>query len=412
MNSPIRRPAPDGIWQRRGFKTERELQDECRIGEIEGLRPHFGQGLHAVPSLVAGCWERPDWPLAVGSATGVILLAVDGIGWPHVEGIFQPSLLVPLTSTFPSTSVAAWLTSVTGRTVAEHGVPGVVYRQGNDLLFNCLSDRAVGRSSDWTADDGAAEVTVGGGPTLFETLAVTGRSSVALPGDLANSPGRWADSVLRGARLHPSAANWTALRHRPAEAVAAVVAEIDGLIGAGIAGREAQLLWAFVHIDPYIHQHGYDASVLAALRSVQAAATRWAGRGFTVIVHGDHGLTRNRPAPASPAWREVNGPRWCRLPPGGAGRVLWWYPRPGCDDELLAHVRAAIDGSGFAGPATALEDFGLLTGGSTRHTGIGEVVAFALDESFPAFDTTSRYEHGSVTAEEMLTPIAVWGPAW
>lgn len=391
----------------RRFMSDRELRNACRIGEIPGLRPHSGQGLHAVPALVTDCWEGPDWPLAVGSAEKVILLAVDGIGWPLAGEIWQPSLLVPLTSTFPSTSVAAWLTSVTGRTVAEHGVPGVVHRWGADLLFNCLSDRAAGRGRDWAADDAASEVTVRSGPTLFDTLSATGRTSVALPGDLVNFPGRWADSVLRGARLRPSAADWTALRDRPAAAAATVVAEVDE----AMADPGTHLLWAFVHIDPHIHRHGYDASVVAALRALQAAAARWADMGCTVIAHGDHGLTRSRPGPESPAWREVNGPRWCRLPPGGAGRVRWWYPRPGREQEVLARVRAAVGDSGFAGPATALEEFGLLARGGARYAGIGEVVAFALDESFPAFDPTCPYEHGSVTAEEMLTPLAVWGPA-
>lgn len=387
--------------------SDRELRDACRIGGISGLRPHSGQGLQAVPALVTDCWEEPDWPLAVGSAAKVILLAVDGIGWPHVEGIWHPSLLVPLTSTFPSTSVAAWLTSVTGRTVAEHRVPGVVYRQGADLLFNCLSDRAAGRGSDWAAEDAADEATVGGGTTLFETLSATGRTSVALPGDLVNTPGRWADSILRGAVLRPSTADWTVLRHRPAAAAATVVAEVDE----AIADPATHLVWAFVHIDPHIHLHGYDAAVAAALGELEAAAARWADTGCTVVAHGDHGLTRSRPGPESPAWRELNGRRWCRLPPGGAGRVRWWYPRPEHGGELLARVRAAVGGSGFAGPATALEEFGLLARGGARQAGIGEVVAFALDESFPAFDPTCPYEHGSVTAEEMLTPLAVWGPA-
>jgi hypothetical protein len=85
------------------------------------------RGLAAVPGLVLAELGR--------SPRGVVVLGVDGLGfWPAVSA-FRDASLLRLTGTVPTTSATGWLTALTGASVAEHGVPGMVYRVGDALVY-------------------------------------------------------------------------------------------------------------------------------------------------------------------------------------------------------------------------------------------------------------------------------------
>jgi hypothetical protein len=392
-----------------GWRSREELEKESAISGLDGLRPHRDQGLHVVPAVLIDCWIRPCWPFAVGSADAVVVLALDGIGLEPALTAWAPATVIALTSTFPSTSPTAWLTAVTGRQVAEHGVPGVVYRFGPGLLFNCLADRSAGRSGDWSANDRATEVMIDGGATVFQVLSGRGIDSVVVQGDLGSIPGRWADAVTRGARRVVPDRPWATLRYRPVAAARTVVHDIDQVLGSRRAGGPL-LVWAYAHLDPYVHRHGYDKAVLAALAILGQAARRWSEAGYAVVSHADHGLVRTRPLPMGSGWAEAGDARLSRLPPGGAGRVRWWYPRPGREDEVLDRLTAALSDHALVMPAEGLIELGLVERGGQLLDRIGEIVALALDEWFPLVDPEDAYEHGSVTPEEMLAPLVVWGP--
>jgi hypothetical protein len=393
-----------------GWRNRAALEKESATPALDGLRPHHEQSLQVVPALLVDCWSRPCWPVAAGAADAVVVLALDGIGLEPALVAWRPDLAVVVTSTFPSTSPTAWLTATTGRRVAEHGVPGAVYRFGRELLFNCLADRSAGRITDWSARDRAPEVVVDGGTTVFEALSRRGVDTVVVPGDLASFPGRWADAVTRGARRVASDGPWATLRYRPAAAALTVVQDVDRMLGWRRPDTPL-LVWAFTHLDPYVHRHGYDQTVLEALGILGDAAARWSEAGHTVVSHADHGLVRTRPPRTPPsAWEEAGDPRLSRLPPGGAGRVRWWYPHAGREDEVLDRLTAALGDGALVVPAERLVELGLVEREGRLLDRVGEIVALALGESFPLVDPRDAFEHGSVTPAEMLVPLAVWGP--
>jgi hypothetical protein len=375
-----------------------ELAAACRIGTV-GLRPHERQSLRAVPSLLTTSWHGDT----------LIVLAVDGIAWHAAAAHWTPDRLTPLTSTFPSTSTTAWLTSTTGLTPDRHGVPGVRYRGGAGLLFDCLTDTAAGRVGDWAADDPAGEVAIGPLPTIFDEAAARGAAATALPGDLATMPGRWTEALLRGARRTAPTGDWSTLRHAPVQAVRSVAGDVGRVLSAG----GPRLVWAFLHLDPYVHRHGYDAVIGAALAEIQAVAARWAAAGHTVVGYADHGATGTA-APATgtweTAWAAAGSPRLCRLPVGGAGRVRWWYPRPGRAGEVRERLAAALGPHALVLASDELADLGLAAAGGLVARRVGEVVALATGDRFPLLDPADRYEHGSITETEMLIPFAVWAP--
>jgi hypothetical protein len=410
-------PGPDG-WVGRD-----ELIDRCRLDGLPGMRPDHDQALTSVHPLLLRMLGEEGWTPRVGDTVRVppgralVVLAMDGVGFDLAARVWTPDLSWPLTSTFPSTSATAWLTSTTGLGVDRHLVPGPYYAVAaggrEEVLFDCFSDRPLA-SSNGHGPPGEApggEPVVGPGPTVFEAATGAGAAAVAVLGDLASVPGRWSAAVLRGAAPLPPQEPVAGLRLRPSDMVAAAVGDVERALGELPADRPT-LLWAFVHVDPYAHAFGYDEAFAGAVASAQEAARRWSGRGHVVVAHADHGLTPSRLDPGLHAlWEDVNDPSRCRLPSGGAGRVRWSYPRAGAEDEVAGRLAEGLGGEAAVLRREDLERLGLLRLSDGLRGRIGEVVALATGDRFPIPDREGRAEHGSVSPEEMLVPFAVWAPA-
>lgn len=366
-------------------------------------------GLDSIPDLLASCWTTRSWPLQLGSAATLIVIPADGVSMAAAQQAWAPDELRELRSTFPSTSVAAWLTATTGLSPSLHGVPGPMFRLGENLLFSCLADAAAAHSTSWGPTDCAPELSPSPRLTIFERLVLQDAEPTVLLGDLVNFGGRWADALLSGARRVVPVDDWAVLRQQPEAAVQSVVRDVDRALAVA-RPNASRLIWAFAHLDPYVHRHGYDQQMLAALASLERACRRWAETGYLVVCHADHGLVRTvAREQLPPEWDSAAGPNLCRLPPGGAGRVRWWYPHPGREAEVGALARAALGTDAAVLAATDLVDLGLIDPDSVLLQRVGEVVAIAVGERFPLVDPTDRYEHGSLTAEEMRTPLAIWG---
>jgi hypothetical protein len=168
------------------------------------------------------------------------------------------------------------------------------------------------------------------------------------------------------------------------------------------------LLWVYVNLDDYVHANGYDERVLAALRRLDGVARGWAGAGWTVVAHSDHGQVPVRPDPAlAQAWARVDDPHECELPGGGAGRVRWLYPRAGREEAVRARLADAL---GDAAVVLAACELALPPGLGLPLDRVGAVLAIAASESFPVPDLGMRYEHGGLDVDEMVIPFAVWRP--
>jgi hypothetical protein len=393
------------------FLDEDELLAGCRIAGTTGIRPHPGQSLRGLRAAFGSWWRQPQGPCRFGRAESLIVLAVDGLSHEAARAAWSsPDLLVPLTSTFPSVSGTAWITAATGLAVEEHLVPGVVYRlPESGALYHSYADRELAVEDPPAPQRPAAGRPPGPWPTVFTDLAALGMDAVALPGDMGPWPAPLRRAVLAGARVAGDGVSWESLRLAPPTMVAAVVSEVDAALAARRPGAPL-FLWAYVNVDDAIHRTGYDEAVAAALGLLEEAAQKWRRRGHAVAAHGDHGLVPYDPAPgAAAAFAAANAPDLCRLPPGGAGRVLWSYPRPGRDGELLARLADALGDCALVVPAEELAAWGLFGWNAGLAARLGAVCAVATTAGFPAPPAEGkRFEHGSFTAPEMLTALAVW----
>ncbi len=251
-------------------------------------------------------------------------------------------------------------------------------------------------------------------PTVFERARERGVRPVAIGRELDELPGPWTGALLRGAG-QPLARPGAGERFRaeaadPAALVRAVAADIDQVL-AGCPPGEPVLLWCYLNIDDYLHQRGPDAATEDALGWLDGVAAGWASRGWTVLAHSDHG---QRPCVRDPdlarAWAELDTPRLCELPAGGAGRVRWLHPLPGRADELAGRLAAALGDAALVLRRDDLDRLGLLRLSPPLRARLGEVVAVAATDRFPVPDPSLRWEHGSTHPDEMLVPLAAWRP--
>lgn len=350
--------------------------------------------LHAVAPFVTRSLRDAD--------RGVVVLAIDGLPFAPAAAAFTSAAVGAARSTFPSTSVTAWLTSVTGVDVAEHHAAGMAMRvPGSDRVAMMTSSEAGG----W---DDTAEVPadfVGAPPTIFDTARADGADALVWAPELEALPGPWIRALTHGA-------DWIPARHEPSadprSVVRHVIAVVDGVLGT--RGRPA-LLWAYTNLDDHLHVHGPDAAVGQALRDLNDAAERWAERGWQVIAHADHGQARvlHRPD-LHEAWDRLATAKYCRAPAGGAGRVRWLYPYPDQAEAVYADIRDALGDQAEVLTFDALAERGLLPDTEPLRERIGEIVALAAGPGFPVYRASDNYDHGSTTDDETAVAFAVWPP--
>jgi hypothetical protein len=380
-----------------------DLLAECATA-VPGLyRTHPSRNLAAVAAHVIDAYRgsrRGHGRLRLDQRRRLVVLAVDGFGYATARQLLAPTVLEPLTSGFPTATAPCLLTSITGRAADAHGVIGVQYLHPDGRrTVDCHTGRLTPPRSAAPARPTRAPAL----PTVFQRLAALGIASVAVPGALAGLSPALRRRLLRGCHVDaPSTDQPTDL----SATVAAVLARVGDLARTD----EAALTWAYLDLDSHIHRHGTDAAVHAAVRAIDAFARRLRREGVAVLLYSDHGLAPSAPDPRTLAvWAEADSPRWCRLPAGGAGRARWLYPHAGQRDRLVGWLTKWLPGVVVTTPAR-LAQLGLVRAGSVGARRLGEVVLLAQGPDFPAADPTAAFEHGSMTADELLVPLAIWQP--
>lgn len=292
-------------------------------------------------------------------------------------------------SVFPTVSSAAWLSSLTGMAVADHGVPGVVFRVDGAVVN--LYDYT-GPLMDSTPDN------------VFSDAVAAGHRAVAVLGDLANYPCSWRDLLLAHADVVAGELMFTrpgAYTPRPLDRLDLAV---RATVAAGIDAGRCSLVWCFVEVDTHLHHFGDDEYAVAALRLIERIALELVGAGHVVAAHSDHGQTPTIHDAGLARLLDVLAAEH-GFTMGGAGRTRWVYPATGTAEELAERLHHDL-------PADIRIEWSdaLFPPGSPAHARVGELVLVAEAERFLA-PPGYRFEHGSSTPAEVEVPFAVWGGA-
>nr|HEX4313656.1 hypothetical protein [Kofleriaceae bacterium] len=319
-----------------------------------------------------------------GRRRHVIVLGVDGIpfelarhAWPHAH-------VTRARSVFPTTSATAWLTSLSGDSVDDHGIPGVVFALDDaGPLVDVYRYR--GSLGEPPAGD------------LFGDGAARGYTPVAIVGDLEDTACTWRDLLVHRAHAVGGHVFYARGDSEPRLLCDRLVAAI----AAALASHDAPcLVWCFVDADRHIHHHGYDRAVVELLERIDAIAVEWS-RDAVVVAHSDHGLvpTRHDPSVAD-ALERVTATEGCRM--GGAGRTRWLYVAPGSERRVRDELARSLPASVRIRHADEL-----FAPGSRARRRVGSIVLIADGEDFLAADGY-RFEHGSLTDGELDAAVAEW----
>jgi hypothetical protein len=403
---------------------------------VAGLyRSHRSQNIGLVASCLTGAYRagRGEGEIELGSRRSLAVIAVDGLGFTVAAAGLAPDVLIPLTTTFPSTTTTALMSSLTGSSPSEHGVIGVYYLHPDDRRgYNCITGEvteaiqevaegteairaeAEGTGSaggrDQLPRSGSGEGASPGGQSAFTAVRDLGVPVFSLPGELALLPAAWLDRALSGSEVL-TGSRARAVSDPAAGDVRTIVETVIGDLEAALDRHQGSLVWAYLNLDDHLHRHGPDRDIERACQALDSLARRLSQQGVAVLVYADHGCAPSRPAAATmTAWAQAVSPHTCRLPAGGAGRVRWLYPHPGKAGWLADRLRLALPGTVVTSPAE-LSRWGLVEEGSIGQARLGEVVLLARGPDFPVPDPGLAYEHGSMTAEEILVPLAIWQAA-
>ncbi|HEY4057156.1 MAG TPA: alkaline phosphatase family protein [Kofleriaceae bacterium] len=310
------------------------------------------------------------------------MLAVDGIPYPLALSTWRHASIEQAESVFPTTSATAWTTALTGASVDEHGIPGVVFTVGDELIDVYSYTGPLGEPP---ASD------------LFSDASQRGYTPIAILGDLETTNCTWRDQLVHRAQqvrgvpfFAPGGCDARVIVDR---LVAAVTRELASHAG-------PCLVWCFLDTDRYIHHHGYDASVVEFLERIDATAYAWS-REHVVVAHSDHGLVRTRHDPEIAAVLDrVIAQHGCKM--GGAGRTRWLYVDPTAEVQVRERLTRELPSSIAIRSADTF-----FAPGSVARSRVGAILLIAQGDSFLASDGYT-YEHGSREPHERCVPIAEW----
>ena len=365
------------------------------------------------------------WADMASDVRNVIMVVLDAVGYRCLQRalaeakkdsilhrLAQVGRFAPITSVFPSTTVAAMTTIWTGRTPLDHGFIGTkLLLGGQGVLANMLNlgpaiHRKPGELLDWGWEPDEF-VTV---PSLGQQLTANGVQTIAhthLPfigGALTRIFLRGMDSI----RGHVDCNDmWINLRRAISQPSTPAPRFISGYWGG---------------TDNTAHVYGpegehFQVAMRHLLRSLEedflARLPTAAREGTVLIITADHGQTTTPPEQIVQLSDHPALQRTLLVPPAAEARAAYLYVRPDQADSLRAYVSEHLAGRFLLIEAERALEAGLYGPfGAELAPGIrarlGDMLLLAQDDSRLLYSdepTPFHGHHGSLTPDEMLVPL-------
>jgi predicted AlkP superfamily pyrophosphatase or phosphodiesterase len=357
----------------------------------------------------------------LGDVRRVILLVVDALAlhrlqrWmqdgsaPVWRGLAQDGLLAPLTSVSPSTTSSALTSLWTGRSPAEHGIPGYeIWLKEYGLVASMIYHAPISFRNDIGSLEkaGFKPEAFMNLPTLGSHLRQHGVKATALQHRSIINSGLsqmfFKDVEVRG--YHTLADLFVNLRH--------VVEDQP---------RERQYIWAYTgDLDTLSHYYGPDDErTQAGFSSFSHAFEQFflnrlspAGRrGTLLVLTADHGQISTQREARYELSRHPDLAAKLHILPTGESRLMYLYVHPGQSEALREYFSQSFpDQFALLEPARAVER-GLL-GPGTPHPRLlermGDLIAAARGQAYLWWADQKNHligRHGGLSEEEMLVPF-------
>ena len=348
----------------------------------------------------------------------VVLLILDGLGYRKTESLFdrfpdlalrslcRSGLFLPLTSVFPTTTVASLVSIGTGLTPLEHGLIGYrLYLRETSAITNMIRFAMVGNGrSDAAFSAGLDIEAIIPGPTLHERLGRRGVNVHTLLPQHISGSGLSLALYKGSAHVHATAG------------LSDMCVMARQLLARATSRTFLSLYWP--GLDTIAHIRGPETNAyVAELRAIDDALRReLLGRAekTLLILSSDHGFVSMNPDDYVQLRDAPDVERALLLPPVGEPRASYLFVREG-EREHISQVlnRRSKDGLVCVDSRALLED-GLLGEGSPHREVAGRigdlaVVATGRGGIFHPYQDAIllRGMHGGLTEEEMLVPLIV-----
>ncbi len=334
---------------------------------------------------------RPSWiPAEAATATQVVLLVIDGLGWeqlqarPHLAPTMMAMAGGAITTVAPTTTATALTSITTGLTPGEHGLVGYRIDVGGDVL-NVLR---------WHTDG------VGDARRLHEPKRLQPfepfmgeRVPVVSKADLERSS--FSTAHLRGC----TPVGWR------------VPSSLAVTVGEQLRAGERFVYAYYDGIDKIAHERGFGAYYDAELSfadDLVADVIAALPSGAAVVVTADHGQVHVGDRIVEP------GADVSRLThhASGEGRFRWLHARAGAASDLAAAATAAHGEVAWVMTRAQILDegwFGPVVSPPVQAR-LGDVALVARDDvSFHDGADSGPFQlicrHGSLTAAEVYVPL-------
>ena len=386
---------------------------------------YAGYCIVSIPSLIAsvlGTDENPsplsDIAQAFDSYDRVVLLILDGFGFRKAQALFRKfpdsvlkelgerGSLTPLTSVYPSTTVAALTSLSTGLSPLEHGMIGYrLYLREIAAITNMIRFTTHGNPRPESAFAiGLNPETLFLQPTFCERLGASGVSSHSvLPHHISGSG--LSKALYRGSTESHSAVSLPDMFVRTRE------------ILANSRGKTfVSLYWP--NLDSVAHVLGPDSESYRDEFCAVDAAIRQGLIGQTdntlLIVTSDHGFVPMAPEDYLLLNSEFNADRALLMPPVGEPRASYLFTRDGNQDLIQNAFRQPREDGLICLESQDLIKSGLL-GTNTPHPEIANRIgnlallstgSGGIFQDYPDA-VLLRGMHGGLTEHEMLVPLIV-----
>jgi hypothetical protein len=351
-----------------------------------------------VPAFLASPDGRPAWlPPALRTASQVVLLVVDGLGWLQLQsrGHLAPNLTAmaggPITSVVPSTTAVALTSLTVGAPPAAHGVVGyrvVVEGPTGPEVLNVLR---------WRTPSGDARAFVD--PRLFQPIQPFDGRPVPVVSKSEFTGTAFTDAHQRDTPV----AGWSL--------ASSLAVEVQQLL----EGGEPFVYAYYEGIDKIAHIKGfgpyYDAE-LVALDRIVADLLGVLPTGAALAVTADHGQVQVGRAVVALDDRLIDETAML----SGEGRFRWLHAKPEGGSEAVDRLFKLADelygDSAWVVTCQQMEDEGWFGGplAPDVRARLGDVALIPFEPVAyldPADTGDARLvcRHGSLTAEEMLVPL-------
>lgn len=378
-----------------------EIKDKNYSQNLKGFKPDLKKSVTNIANFIENAFNYYD---------EIVVFAMDAISYEYYLSEIQKvsrgynHKVGVLSSVFPSTTSVVWPSIITGTTPSEHGIYGTSFLH-EDFCQNYIwiSNTLNHKDERRLLDKESFRINLSGKKTIFEKLKDIGVVSYYLGSHGQGVANPFRNELTKGSIHIKPDEYYSKLKYNPQKLIGYFIDEDKKLLREDGSKR---LIWNYVDLDDYIHENGY--SKLSKDLDWSVLFDFWKGnkkdRLFLFI--SDHGQTSQNPSSFDVLKASVENSS-LKYNSGGAGRVIYFYPEAGKEDEALEWVRNIVGNNGLVVKKEDLVNLGLIQEKAVGFDRIGSIVAIAISPGFPSVGNKYIAEHGSVSSEEMFVPFII-----